>query len=254
MRACLAQLAPAGGVPANVERAAQLVKTQRAADLIVFPELFLCGYDLARAAERAIGPDDELLAPLRAAAAATATVVLAGFAERRAGAVANSLLCIDERGATAALYRKLALFGGEVGVFAPGESVCVVDVAGTAVGVMLCFDVEFPEIARALASAGADVIVTASANMAPYFDDHLLATRARALDNRRPHLYVNRVGGEAGLRFVGGTRHIAADGTVVDEIGGDGEGTLTASVGRAAVPDRVDYVNLARRLPVRISW
>ena len=57
-------------------------------------------------------------------------------------------------------------------------------------GPMICFDVEFPEVARTLARRGADVLVTISANMEPLGPDHDTAASARALENGLPHLYV----------------------------------------------------------------
>ena len=116
------------------------------------------------------------------------------------------------------------------------------ELAGRRVGPLICFDVEFPELARALARAGADLLVTASANMEPFYSDHQIASQARALDNRLPHLYRNRCGVEARLVFVGGSRAIGSDGTIAAEAGG-GEELLRAEVGRAGTgDDRIDYL------------
>jgi predicted amidohydrolase len=118
--------------------------------------------------------------------------------------------------------------------------------------VLLCFDMEFPEPARALAAAGADLLVTAAANMEPYYADHELASRARALDNRLPHVYVNRVGAQAGLRFVGGSRLIAPDGSVQLQCP-EGESLTTATLPPGDQGDEeVQYLaQVPRRLPVR---
>lgn len=251
LNAILAQWAPAGDVPANAARAAALVDAHPAADLVVLPELWLCGYCPQHARERAVFPDGEELAPVRAAAARCGTSVLIGFAERREGGVGNSLLCIGPDGGTSGLYRKIMLFGDEAAAFEPGEALALPEAGGVVLGPMLCFDVEFPEIARALARAGADVLVTASANMAPYYADHRLASRARALDNRLPHLYVNRVGEESGFTFVGGTRSIGPDGRVLAELPPAGEDALEAAVRREPVGAAVDYLRLAPRVPLR---
>jgi predicted amidohydrolase len=89
--------------------------------------------------------------------------------------------------------------------------------------------------------------VTASANMEPYGPDHALAARARALDNRIPHVYVNRVGSEAGLRFVGGSMAVAANGSVVADLGaGEAVACVEVELGPVRDPD-VDY--LARMRP-----
>jgi predicted amidohydrolase len=245
MRALLAQLTPAPGDPhANAATVCDLARRHPDVDLAVFPELFLCGYDLRDVGARALAPDDTALEAIRDAARAQATAVMVGFAERREdGRVANAVACIDADGAWAATYRKTHLFGdGEPRAFAPGETLCVTELAGVRVGPLICFDVEFPEPARALAQAGAELLVTVAANMAPYAPDHALAARARALDNRRPHLYVNRAGAEAGLQFAGGSAAIAPDGSWLATLGGE-PGVVCVEIDVAARPeDDVDYL------------
>ena len=250
VRALLAQLAPApAAAEANARRAAQVIRAHDA-ELMAFPELYLSGYDLRRAGEAAIAPDAPPIGEIRRAAAETATAVAIGFTERRGAALANSLALIDEHGELAAVYRKVHLFGDERSLFEPGEELVVAELAGRRVGALVCFDMEFPEPARALARAGADLLLTVAANMEPFFGDHLIASQARALDNRVPHLYCNRCGEEAGLRFVGGSRAVRADGTVGAEAG-DGEELLAVEVGpRGADDDRVDYLAHLREVAV----
>jgi predicted amidohydrolase len=244
VRAVLAQLVPTpGAAPRNANRAADLVLEHRAADLVVFPELFLTGYDLGTARTSALELDGPELARVRAAAARARTAVVVGFAERRGHArVANSAACIGTDGELRAVYRKACLFGHEAEVFETGEQLVVADLAGRAVGLLICFDMEFPEPARALARGGADLLVTVAANMEPFLSDHRIAGQARALDNRLPHLYVNRWGDEAGLRFIGGTRALQPDGTIAAEAP-DGVAVLEVTVpSPGADDDRVDYL------------
>ena len=244
MRALLAQLEPSGTPDANAPRAAAIIRSRgTAVDLIAFPELYLTGYDLGRVASVAIDIDSAPIAAIAEAAASSATAVAVGLAERRGRAIANTLALIDERGTTVAPYRKTHLFGEEQNKFEPGDELIVNELAGSRVGALICFDMEFPETARELARAGAEVLLTVSANMEPFYGDHLIASQARALDNRLPHLYVNRCGSEAGLRFVGGSRLLRPNGTVAAEAEGDGESLLEADVDRPGTEDdRVDYL------------
>jgi predicted amidohydrolase len=146
-----------------------------------------------------------------------------------------------------AVYRKTQLFGAEQGVFRPGDALRIVRLGGVEVGPLICFDIEFPEPARQLARAGAELLVTASANMAPFGADHELATRARALENRIPHLYANAVGASGDLRLIGRSRSIDAGGVVLAEAASDEETLLVVPVGTAGANDeRVDYL---RHLP-----
>jgi len=249
MRVLLGQLEPRpGDAAANAAAIATAVAEHPDADLAVFPELFLSGYDPERAAELAVAADDDVWAPVTATAREHATAVVAGFAERvEGGAVANAVACIERDGTWRATYRKTHLFGdAEEAAFAAGDELVVCELAGRAVAPLVCFDVEFPEPARAVARAGAELLVTVSANMEPYGPDHALAARARALDNRRPHVYVNRTGAQAGVRFVGGSAAIARDGSVVAALGTEPE-TVTVDLDLDGGPEAVvDYLTQVR--------
>jgi predicted amidohydrolase len=254
MRVVLAQLAPVPGASAaNLATATDLVGAHPDADLAVFPELFVSGYRLARARDDALATGDAAFAPLREVAREAGVAVLIGFAERQGDGMANAVACIDRDGTWAATYRKTHVFGAaERAAFAPGQALRVVPLAGVEVGPLVCFDMEFPEPARALAQAGARLLVTVAANMAPYGADHALAARARALDNRRPHVYVNRVGDEDGQRFVGGSLVCGADGQVRHASGtGAGVAVVDVELATGVDPD-VDYLRFVRHgLPVR---
>jgi predicted amidohydrolase len=249
VRAALAQLSSVpGDSEANARRAATLLADYPAVDLAVFPELFLVGYDLSRVEEIALPVDCEEVRIAAAAAAEARTAVVIGFAERVSrGRVANSAALISADGVVAGIYRKTHLFGDERRVFVAGDHLLLVRLGETLVAPLVCFDLEFPEPARRLVGVGAELLVTISANMAPFYEDHLLLGRSRALENRVPHLYVNRVGEEDGLRFVGGSRSIAADGAVLSELAHADEDVLVAPVGSAGVDDeRLDYLSQDR--------
>jgi predicted amidohydrolase len=253
MRALLAQVASApGDTAANAERARATIEGHPEVDIAVFPELFLCGYDLMLIERSARQPGCPELQTIASAARAAGTAVVVGFAERLENdALANSVACIDRDGSLTAVYRKTQLFGAEQEVFRPGAELRIVRLAGLKVGPLICFDIEFPEPARRLATAGAELLVTASANMDPFVSDHEIASRARALENRLPHLYANAVGTVGGLHLAGHSRSIDAAGTVLAEAASDEETLLVAPVGRAGTNDaRVDYL---RHLPHNLA-
>jgi len=254
MRALLAQLASGlGDVAANAARATAAIAAHPEVAIAVFPELFLCGYNLTQLDHSARRVDCAELRAIADAAAAASTAVVIGFAERLGDdAIANSVACIDRDGTLAAVYRKTQLFGAERLAFRAGQELQIVRLAGVEVAPLICFDIEFPEPARQLAAAGAKLLVTASANMDPFLTDHEIATRARALENRIPHLYANAVGTADRLRLVGHSRSVDADGTVLGEAPSDEETLLVTDVGAAAAEDeRVDYLrHLQAPLPV----
>jgi len=206
------QLAPCTHVRANVEVACRLLDDHPGADLAVFSELYLQSY-----AQKGIEPLDATasrgpVAALRDAARRNGTSVVLGAAIREPSGMANAALCIDRAGETVAIYRKVHLFGAETRYFSPGEEYVVATLSGLAAGVLIWYDLDFPEAARTVAAAGAQLLVTTSANMDPYAPDHALYTRARALENRAPHVYVNAVGREGRLRFCGGSAAVDSSG------------------------------------------
>lgn len=242
MRALLVQADPVpGDRDANAASVDRVLRAHPGAQVAVFPELFLDGYRPSRAADSATDVEavHDRLGP-SAARAGTALVV--GFAERtRDGGIANAVALIDGAGRLAGRYRKAQLFGpDERAAFVAGDAHLVVDVDGARVAPLVCFDVEFPEPARACARAGARLLVTVAANMAPYAVEHRIAVRARAIENRIPHLYVNRAGAEDGHAFVGGTCAVDAYGTVLAQADdGDRDGPAPEHVVVCDVPDDV---------------
>lgn len=230
MKALLAQLKPGPASAENSQRVCSLIEQHPDCDLALFPELFLCGYSTDSLASRALALNDPEITAIGDACRSSATAAVVGFSEAidpQSGRFANSAACFDRDGSLTGVYRKTHLFGPQENEgFQQGEQLHVFSLAGVEVGPLICFDVEFPEPARSLAASGAELLVTIASNMEPYGEDHLVATRARALDNRRHHLYVNRVGDEAGHHFVGRSRAIAPDGTVIEELG-DSEGVVT---------------------------
>lgn len=220
LSAVLAQLTPKlRDVEGNIEMARNVLSRHAAADLVVFPELFLTGYTTRAPDELAldlVGP--EVGEMVRLAREHDAAVVF-GMPERVPGGVANSAVFVNRLGEVVGSYRKAQLFGEERGAFVAGDELLVVEFDGIKTGLMICFDVEFPEIARSLALAGVDLLVMISANMEPFGRDHDVFATARALENGLPHLYVNQVGRGETFDFAGGAMAVSADGERMAEAG-----------------------------------
>jgi predicted amidohydrolase len=252
----LAQLSPRlRGTEANIETMREVVSGRPEAGLIVFPELYLSGYVLDGIDELAVRPDGPELESLADIARESSTALIFGTPEHVEGGVANSAFCVDERGTVAAVYRKVQLFGGdESDAFVAGAELLVVELLGVKIGLMICFDLEFPEVARALARAGAELLVTISANMEPFGNDHAVFVSARALENGLPHVYVNQVGPAGTLNFVGGSTVVSADGEVDAQAGSSGEEIPGASLllpARSSV--RQDYLSELRSPMPRVK-
>ena len=152
----LAQLVPKlGDLAANAATAAAAIGMRPEADLAIFPELYLGGYDLATVGQTAVELDGPELEVVRRAAAEAKTAVLIGLAEKSGESVANSLVAIDEAGEVVCVHRKIALWGDETDSFQAGTDLKLVELAGRRIGLLICYEIEFPDMARALAVPGA---------------------------------------------------------------------------------------------------
>ncbi|MEU6124787.1 carbon-nitrogen hydrolase family protein [Streptomyces sp. NPDC047123] len=176
------------------------------AGLLVAPELFLTGYaigdDIARLAEPADGTSAGAVAEI---AARHGVGVVYGYPERAGERVFNSAQLVGPDGARLANYRKTHLFGGfERDSFTPGDQAVVqAELGGVRVGLMICYDVEFPENVRAHALAGTDLLVVPTAQMHPFQFVAESVVPVRAFENQMYVAYVNRVGPEGEFEFVG---------------------------------------------------
>ena len=256
MNVLLAQLSPKPrDVRKNIRTAEDVLA--KGTDLAVFPELFLGGYSTRDVNELALALHGPEVGEMARLARENDTAVIFGLHERVPDGVANSAVCLDRRGNLVGTYRKTHLFGDERGAFVAGDELLVVDLDGIEMGLMICFDVEFPEVARALATSGADLFVTISANMDPFGRDHDVFATARALENGKPHFYVNQVGKGEAFTFAGGTAAISADGDRL-AAAGPSEDVLEVSLDPYARSEerpehlRPDYLKESRGpLPVR---
>uniref|UniRef100_UPI000829ED0F nitrilase-related carbon-nitrogen hydrolase n=1 Tax=Streptomyces lushanensis TaxID=1434255 RepID=UPI000829ED0F len=121
------------------------------------------------------------------------------------GRIFNAAQLIGPDGTRSANYRKTHLFGDfEQKWFTPGEQPVVqAEFAGLRLGVMICYDVEFPENARAHALAGTDLLLVPTALMRPYDVVAESVVPVRAFENQMYVAYANRTGEEGGFEFVG---------------------------------------------------
>jgi predicted amidohydrolase len=188
------------------------------AQLLVCPEMFLTGYNIGRdAANRLAQPRDGLAAAQVAAIAQSAGIaILYGYPERGMDdQIYNAVQLIDARGHSLCNYRKTHLFGLlDKGMFAAGgDEFPVIELNGWRLGLLICYDVEFPENARRLALAGAELILVPTANMTPYDFVCEVTVRARAFENQCYLVYANYCGREGDIHYCGLSSVCAPDGS-----------------------------------------
>ena len=233
---------------AELARAAIAGAVDAGAQIVVLPELVNSGYvfsSIEEARAVAITPDGELLAAWAREAARAEAVVVGGFCELGAdGRLHNSSALVDGDGVRA-VYRKLHLWGEEPRWFAPGDRPApVIETRHGRIGLAVCYDVEFPELTRGLALAGADLIaLPANWPRDPCPDGerpilHSLAKMTAYLSK----VYVvvcDRCGTERGLEFEGGSVIAGPDGWLrAGPVAGRGPETLVADCDLAGAREK----------------
>jgi predicted amidohydrolase len=194
--------------------------------VVVLPELVNSGYvftSAEEAASLAISVEDPLIGEWTAAARRHGLVLAAGFCERGAdGRTYNSAVLIDP-GGVRAVYRKLHLWDREKLWFTAGEALPpVLDTAVGRVSLVICYDLEFPELTRTLALAGADLLlVPTNWPLMPRPGDERPGEVVNAMATARlNHIAVacaDRCGVEREQPWTGGSTIVDADGWAVGE-------------------------------------
>ncbi len=223
---------------ANTDKACRMIEEAggRGADIVVLPELFSTGYQLnvigPRITELAEPVDGPTVRALQEAAAKANCYVVAGLALTHdlTGVVYNSSVFISRDGEVLGCYDKQHLWALERFYFRSGSETPVFDTDFGRVGVMICYDMGFPEVARMLTVQGADLILCPSAWCAEDMDVWKINAPARALDNTVFLAAVNRFGVEEGLEMPGHTHLCNPRGHIIAEIEEESEGILYADI------------------------
>ncbi len=223
-------------VAANLAHIAAAARAAAAfgASLLVTPEMSATGYaiwgDIPRLAEPR---DGAIVGSLRAMAQAQRIAIVAGFPERDGAALYNTAVAALPDGVTH-LYRKCHLYGPhEKGAFrAGGDPSPLFEIGGLKAGLLICYDVEFPELTRTLALAGAELLLVPTAlpkgGTSARVSRSLVASRA--LENRVFVAYAGLCGCENGQSYQGGS--------VI--VGRDGEDLARAGLGPTLLISRLD--------------
>lgn len=227
-------------VPGDVE--ANLAKIETAArkaaakgvSILIAPELALTGYGAGRAVrEKAETSEGAQVARLAEIAAQTGIAILAGFSERDGETLRNSAVYVDGE-AVPTIYRKCNLYGPyERGLFEQARPDAVTfERGGLKFGILICYDVEFPENVRRLARAGVDVVLVPTALPASDHDAFIARklVPVRAFENQVFLAYADHCGADERFAYAGLSVIVAPDGTLLAEAGETGEALLVAEI------------------------
>ena len=218
MRLVLVQNEPLLGQVSKNLAAVRAMVGETPFDLLVLPELFATGYyfnnrdQVDRLSEEVPGGPTTIF--LQELAANRGGFVCGGLVERSGGQLYNSAVLVGPEGVLT-VYRKLHLFFEEQLWFAAGDQPPAVHDLGFArVGLMICYDWRFPEVARGLALQGAQLLLHPANLVQPYCQEAMIT---RCLENGLFAATANRVGTDTKLdgeqlQFTGRSQVIAPDG------------------------------------------
>jgi len=231
----------------NIEKMQRIIKQakKKKADLVAFPELSLTGYVVRdRAYELAEPvPDGPSIQQIEEISKKENVHIVFGMIERSTKASAvlhNSAVLISPKGYIGK-YQKMYLpthsVFEEKRYFRPGYQIPVFETEIGKLGIIICYDVYFPEVARMLSLKGAKLIVCISASPSVRRGFFETLTAARAIENTVFVAFVNLAGIEDGLQFWGGSRIIAPSGNLISQAKYDEDDLITA---------RINYSDLTR--------
>ena len=213
----------------------KVMKEKSDMDLIIFPELITSGYEcydefktLAEVATNASSV--KIIGEI---AKKYKTNIVFGFPERDdkdETILYNSAAFINHQGELSGVYRKVHLFDTEKKYFTPGCDYPAFDTNFGKIGVMICWDTAFPEVARTYALKEVDLIVVSTNWEKPYSDDWDLVTSARAFDNCIYLAAANRIGDDDKLGFFGHSRIVSPLGKPIVKLDEEIEGIISAEL------------------------
>lgn len=174
-------------------------------DLLLLPELFATGYNIGdRIKARAEPHDGPTAQDIAALARAHRIAIHYGFAELDSDTVYNAAQCFGPDGARLGGHRKLLIPPGfERDHFTPGSGCTLFNHRGIQIATLICYDAEFPETVRHVASLGADLVLvpTALGDQWEWVSQRMIPTRA--YENGVFLAYANSAGVEHGMKFLG---------------------------------------------------
>lgn len=212
-------------------------------DLLVFPELFMTGYnvggDLLHFAEAA---DGGFAQRAKALAHELGVAILYGYPERSDEAIFNSAIFIDADGKVLANHRKSVLPDGiEPDYFQTGSTLTMFTFKSAKVALMICYECEFPETVRSVAASGAEVVLVCTATQWTQVPDYVVPSRA--FENGVFMVYANPAGPENGTQFPGRS-------CIVDPYGND----LARAGGEEAVISAQLDIGLVKKAQMRLPF
>lgn len=235
MKVAVWQTPPHDGLEAACRGMERAARTARGADVLLAPEMVLGGYAIDVETIRCNAARARtVIAEIARIAILNDLAIVCGLALPGTPLPLNAAIAVDRTGRELARYAKTHLYGPtDTGRFTPGNALSpVFDLAGWRVALAICYDIEFPELARTLALRGADAILAPTANMRPFDSVATRLVPARAEENAVYVAYANYVGPEGNVEYGGLSCICGPDGEDLARGGRDTGETLGATLSR----------------------
>ncbi len=191
-------------------------------DFIVLPELWTTGYNLRPYEEQSEFENSEILINLSKISKQKNCYILAGSVfYRENDSYYNRSFLFDRNGNIVGYYSKMKLFKGlnEHLIFKPGDKFGIFETEFCKIGVMICYDLRFPEIARKLTFEGVKIIFVPSEWPFVRIDHFKILLKARAIENQLFVIGVNRYGRENDILFGGNSLVVSPRGEIILDMG-----------------------------------
>lgn len=215
-----------GDTESNLEAALECIAflASQNVNIAVLPEMWSCSFDNENLRDHA-KKTPMILDRLSEAASHHHLIIAGSMPEISNGDIFNTLYVMDINGSVAGFYRKIHLFSltGEEKYFRSGDKTLVCDTSLGPVGVMICYDLRFPEVCRSLALKGAQVVVVSAQWPRSRIDAWDILLQARAIENQLFIVASNRCGYEKEVDFGGHSQIISPRGEIAAKAGHETE-------------------------------
>jgi len=190
---------------------------KKGAQITVLPELWSCGYDNPRDLHAHAEKTPQIIKTLIGLAKEYQMVIAGSLPEKSGDRLYNTMVVIDKNGTVAGQYRKMHLFSfiDEDKTFSAGNQAVVCGTSCGPIGLMICYDLRFPELCRSLALAGARIVIVSAQWPESRIHHWNTLLQARAIENQIFIAASNRVGKDGDLVFNGHSQIISPDGKVL---------------------------------------
>ncbi|MCP4672132.1 MAG: carbon-nitrogen family hydrolase [Desulfobacula sp.] len=206
-------------------------------NLAVLPEMFSCSFDNENLRQHA-KLTNKVLERLSLFARENQMAIAGSLPEEKDDQIFNTMVFIERDGQIKARYRKLHLFKltGEHLYYSAGNEIAVIDSSFGRIGLMICYDLRFPELARALSLHGVKMIIVSAQWPESRREHWETLIKARAIENQLFMVCSNRTGMENNLKFPGMSMVVDPMGIVLIQ-GKDNDTSIFADVDPSVIKD-----------------